>query len=139
MSEKTEPNATGPSRAKFPIGIAGEDLRTEERELPAGEPPPWAPNRDLSAVGKRTRRVDGRAKVTGAAKYTADVHPRGMLYARRIVSAVPHARITAIDTSKAERVPGVKAIHLLERSVEGPVLRDAPPAAGRWPTIRYVG
>src|SRR5919205_2554122 len=110
MSEKTDASARGPSRATFPIGIAGEDLRTEERELPAGEPPPWAPNRELSVVGKRTRRVDARAKVTGAAKYTSDVRPRGMLYARRIVSTVPHARIASIDTAKAERVPGVKAI-----------------------------
>src|ERR671936_1788654 len=133
MSESTDPTAA--RRASFTIGIAGDDLRREERELPAGEPEPWGPNAELSVVGKRTRRIDGRAKVTGAAKYTSDVHPRGMLHARRIVSTVPHARIRAIDTSKAERVPGVKAIHLLERSVEGPVLRDgSPEAASRFPT-----
>jgi xanthine dehydrogenase YagR molybdenum-binding subunit len=78
--------------------------------------------------------------VTGQARFTSDVRLRGMLYARRIVASVPHARVAAIDTSRAERVPGVKAIHLLEQSLEGPVLRDASVEAGaRYPTVRYVG
>src|SRR6266542_1283407 len=136
MSDKASEQS---GRASFPIGIAGDDLRRAERDLPAGEPPPWGPNSELAVVGKRTRRLDARAKVTGAAKYTSDVRPRGMLYARRIVSTVPHARIAAVDTSKAERVPGVKAIHLLERPVEGPVLRGEAPGNTRWPTVRYVG
>jgi xanthine dehydrogenase YagR molybdenum-binding subunit len=140
MSEKAGEKAEAGTRASFPIGIAGDDLRREERELPAGEPPPWAPNSDLAVVGKRTRRLDGRAKVTGAARYTSDVKPRGMLYARRILATVPHGRIVDVDASKAERVPGVKAIHLLERSVEGPVLREqGKEGAPRWPTVRYVG
>ncbi len=95
----TSKDASG--RATFPVGIAGEDLRRVERDLPAGEPTPWPPNADLAVVGKRTRRIDGRAKVTGAARYTCDVRLRGMLHARRIVSTVPHARITAVDTSRA--------------------------------------
>jgi len=129
-----------PTQARFPVGIAGDDLRWEERPLPAGEPPPWPPNADLAVVGKPTRRVDARQKVTGAAQFTADVRLRGMLYARRIVSTIPHGRVVAVDTTQAERVPGVKAIHLLERTYDGPRLRD--PAAeprSRFPVVRYVG
>jgi xanthine dehydrogenase YagR molybdenum-binding subunit len=128
------------TKARFPVGIAGDDLHWEERELPEGEPPPWPPNADLTVVGKPTQRTDARQKVTGAARFTADVQLRGMLYARRIVSSIPHGRVVSIDTSKAERVAGVKAIHLLERTYDGPRLRD--PAAeprSRFPTVRYVG
>ncbi|BDG03191.1 xanthine dehydrogenase family protein molybdopterin-binding subunit [Anaeromyxobacter oryzae] len=133
-------DGAGATRATFPIGIAGEDLHPEERDLPAGEPPPWPANADLRVVGKRTRRLDGRAKVTGQARYTSDVRLRGLLHARRIVSTVPHARIRGIDTSAAERLPGVRAVHLLGKPVDGPVLRDASvEAGGRFPTVRYVG
>ena len=132
-------SGAGP-RGAFPVGIPGEDLKREPRSVPAGEPPPWPPNAELAVVGKRTRRLEGRAKVTGAARFTADVRLRGMLYARRIVADVPHARVLAIDTSRAEKVAGFRAIHLLERAVEGPVLRDPAAEAGsRWPTVRYVG
>ena len=54
-------------------------------------------------------------KVTGRARYTFDVQLPGMLYARRVVSDVPHARITSIDTSAAESHPGVRAVHVLDR------------------------
>jgi xanthine dehydrogenase YagR molybdenum-binding subunit len=128
------------TKARFPVGIAGEDLHWEERALPEGEPPPWPPNADLAVVGKPALRPDARQKVTGAARFTADVQLRGMLHARRIVSSIPHGRVVSIDTSKAERVAGVKAIHLLDRTYDGPRQRD--PAAdprSRFPTVRYVG
>src|ERR1051325_8347936 len=54
-------------------GIVGAKVEEIEREVPADEPPPLGLNSDLTVVGKRTPRVDGRLKVTGAAKYTADV------------------------------------------------------------------
>ncbi|HET6437954.1 MAG TPA: xanthine dehydrogenase family protein molybdopterin-binding subunit [Anaeromyxobacter sp.] len=137
MAEEQDGTST---RARFPVGIAGEDLRFEERDLPAGEPPPWPPNDGLAVVGKPTPRIEAKQIVTGRARYTADVQLRGMLYARRIVSTIPHGRVLAIDTSRAEALPGVKAIHLMERTYDGPRLRD--PAAeppSRWPTVRYVG
>jgi len=56
------------------------------------------------------RRVDGDAKVSGQAKYTADVALPGMLWAAFANSPFPHARIVAIDTEEARRVPGVRAI-----------------------------
>ncbi len=135
-----DPNVPSTKKVALPVGIVGEDLRREEREIPAGEPPPWPPNAELKVIGKRTSRLEARSKVTGRARYTSDVQLRGMLHARRIVATVPHARIVRIDTSRAEQVPGVKAVHLLDRVVETPVLRNpAAEGSARWPTVRYVG
>ena len=61
----------------------------------------------MNAVGNPLPRVDGPAKVTGGARYAAEFHPDGLAYAATHDSTVPAGRITAIDTSKAERAPGV--------------------------------
>ena len=50
------------------------------------------------------------AKVTGKAKYSEDFRAEGMLFAKLLLSPMPHARITKIDTSAALALPGVKAI-----------------------------
>ena len=63
-----------------------------------------------SVVGRSVPRVDALEKVTGAAKYGADVHPPGMLYGKIVRSEFPHANILHIDTSQAEKLPGVRAI-----------------------------
>lgn len=63
-----------------------------------------------NVVGKRIPRIDGVAKVTGEAKYTVDIRFPDMLCAKILRSPLPHARILGIDTSKAERMPGVKAV-----------------------------
>ena len=47
----------------------------------------------------------------GRAKYATDIVLPGMLYAKVVRSPHPHARIVDIDTSKAERLPGVKAVN----------------------------
>jgi xanthine dehydrogenase YagR molybdenum-binding subunit len=64
----------------------------------------------LKTVGHATHRIDALQRVTGAAKYTGDIHLPGMLYARVLRSPHPHARIRKIDVSKALALPGVKAI-----------------------------
>ena len=51
--------------------------------------------------------------VTGAARYTVDVKLPGMLIARILRSPYPHARILSVDTSAAERYPGVRAVHVV--------------------------
>lgn len=61
-------------------------------------------------VGTSPRKVDGVDKVTGAARYTADVYLPGMLYGKIKRSPHPHARIISIDTSKARALAGVKAV-----------------------------
>jgi CO/xanthine dehydrogenase Mo-binding subunit len=54
--------------------------------------------------------VDARVKVTGEAKYFADIQLPGMLVGKILTSPHPHARILSIDTSKAEQLPGVRAV-----------------------------
>lgn len=63
-----------------------------------------------SVVGKRVPRIDGVAKATGEAKYTGDLVLPRMLYAGVLRSPYPHAKIVHVDTSKAERLTGVKAV-----------------------------
>lgn len=65
-----------------------------------------------STVGRSERRVDAIDKVTGAARYGADINLPGQLWAQFLHSPHGHARIVNIDTSEAERIPGVvKIIH----------------------------
>jgi CO/xanthine dehydrogenase Mo-binding subunit len=64
----------------------------------------------LKTVGHPTQRIDAVKRVTGTATYTGDIQVPGMLYARVLRSPHAHARIRKIDTSKAQALPGVKAI-----------------------------
>lgn len=118
-------------------GITTGTLGTVEREVPAGEPPPLPPNANLGAIGKRVPRVDGRAKVTGAATYTADVRLPGMLYARMVTAPHPHARIRAIDMTAAAASPGVRAVHVIENVLGGAVMQEKDRSP--WPLVRYAG
>src|SRR6202795_3386070 len=60
--------------------------------------------------GTRTVRPDGMDKVTGRARFGADFNLAGQLIGRVLRRPHPHARILSIDTSKAEALPGVKAV-----------------------------
>ncbi len=69
------------------------------------------PLKEYRSIGKRgVHRLDGYEKASGAAKYTMDIQLPGMLYARFLTSPYPHAEIKSMDTSKAEALPGVRAI-----------------------------
>ena len=61
-------------------------------------------------LGTRPIRHDGLDKVTGHARYGADVHMPGLLHGKVLRSPHAHARIRSIDTSKAEALPGVQAV-----------------------------
>jgi xanthine dehydrogenase molybdenum-binding subunit len=63
-----------------------------------------------SVVGKSVRKLDAVEKVTGTAKYTTDIKLSKMLYCKVLRSPYAHAEIVNIDTSKAEALPGVKAV-----------------------------
>ena len=67
-------------------------------------------NQEFNVVGSRPIRHDGAEKVTGRARYSADITLPGMLYAKVLRSPHAHARIRNIDTSKAEAMPGVRAV-----------------------------
>ena len=58
-------------------------------------------------IGTPTSRVDGRAKVTGEAKYAGEFNASGLLYGSIIESTIPKGRIARIDASEALRVEGV--------------------------------
>jgi xanthine dehydrogenase YagR molybdenum-binding subunit len=68
-------------------------------------------NTTKSPVGKRTPRVDGALKVTGQAKYTSDFHFFGELYAVPVEATIANGRVVELDTTKAEKMPGVRAIY----------------------------
>lgn len=61
-------------------------------------------------IGRRIPLVDGKEKVTGAARYPADLRLPGMLFGRPVLSPYAHARIRAVRTDRARRVPGVVAV-----------------------------
>ena len=61
-------------------------------------------------VGTRPIRPDGIPKVTGRAQYGADLKLPGMIYGKVLRSPHAHAKILSIDTSAAEKLPGVKAV-----------------------------
>src|SRR5581483_7010345 len=127
---------------EFLIGIAGspEGVNKIERNVPSDEPPQLPPNSELKVVGKRVPRYDGPLKVSGAAKYPSDVHLPGMLYGRLVNSTVPHAKIVSIDTSAAEKHPGVKAVHVVQSILDQAELRDkSKEIASRYPIVRYAG
>ena len=65
---------------------------------------------EYSVLGKSLPRVDALEKVTGAATYGADVQIPGMLYGKIVRSKHPHAKILSIDTSEAEKLPGVRTV-----------------------------
>lgn len=100
----------------------------------------------LSTVGRSLPRVDAVDKVTGRAVYTSDLDLPGMLHAKVLRSAYAHARILAVDTSRAERLPGVRAVITgadMPRDVPLEELRRelfaVPPYSLATDTARYTG
>ena len=91
-------------------------------------------------IGQSVPRTDGLEKVTGGARYTADVQLPGTLWAKSLRSPFPHARIRRVDTSRAQKAPGVHAV-LTGEDVRGILygrgLRDVPVLAQD--RVRFIG
>jgi len=96
---------------------------------------------EFAVIGKPTAMVDAAEKTTGSGKYTDDLSVPGMLVGKILHSPYPHARIKAINTSRAENLNGVVAVA---------VGQDAPKTYGILPVghdeyplaldkVRYVG
>jgi len=92
---------------------------------------------DTQYVGKRLPRYDGMQHATGRTRYVSDIKLPGMLHVKAWRSPVPSARITSVDISRAQRVPGVVAV-IVGKDVpvnlfggDQPVLADKE--------IRYIG
>jgi len=78
-----------------------------------------------SVIGSAVTRVDGRLKVTGAARYAVDHPIDGVVYGVPVASTIGSGKITAIDTSAAEKMPGVLAV--LHHGNCGALYRTAGP------------
>lgn len=95
---------------------------------------------DTIAIGKSIIRKDAMDKAMGVAKYNTDIIIPGILHAKMITSKYAHARIRNIDTSEAEKVPGVQAIITGEYAKDvltGTFLEDRPILAIE--KVRYFG
>jgi carbon-monoxide dehydrogenase large subunit len=98
-----------------------------------------------SILGNPVRRVEDPRILSGEAKYFDDLAPEGTGHVVFVRSTVAHATVTAIDTSEAEGMPGVVAVHTKDSlelaQVQGFVM--LPPTFNRAPladgTVRFVG
>jgi xanthine dehydrogenase YagR molybdenum-binding subunit len=73
----------------------------------------WPDADKRTFIGKRISRIDGPQKVSGRAKYSFDINRPGMLFGKIVRSPHAHAKVKSIDTSAAEQMPGVKAVHVV--------------------------
>jgi len=81
---------------------------------------------EAKVVGKPLDRVDGRLKVTGKARYTAEHHLPGLAYGVLVGSTIAEGRIAAIDTAAAEEAPGVIAILTHRNAPALPEWKEVP-------------
>jgi len=130
--ETKEPTQTFQAKAGLPASP-----QPLEVHPPVGDVKPW----DLDSVpgfehvGKPRPRVEAPLKVTGKAKYTYDVKLPGMLYGRMIGASVPAGEILSIDTSKAEALPGVKAVWTTDSRIVRFAGQDVAAVAATSPEI----
>ena len=73
----------------------------------------WPPMGQRKVIGQPVKRLDGPVKATGRAKYSSDTKPSGMLYGAYVSCPHAHCKVTSVDTSAAEKMPGVKAVHVM--------------------------
>ena len=74
----------------------------------------WPSAEQRTLIGKRITRVVAPVKVTGRAKYSYDYFQPGMLFGKILRSPYAKAKIVSIDTSAAEKMPGVKAVEIIQ-------------------------
>lgn len=83
----------------------------------------------MNQIGVSRPRIDGRQQVTGQTQYVGDLYFPDMLYAKALLSPEHHARILKLDTSLAERLPGVHAVVTAKdvpNNVTGQIIPDQP-------------
>ena len=109
-----------PREEKLFVGI-NKDLEEKTVSVSDADPKPWDGKDELKYIGKKIPRIDGVFKTTGRAKYTYDIQVPGMLFGKIIRSPYPAAMVTKIDTSQAEKLPGVRAVTLVPDKLPFPV------------------
>ena len=75
----------------------------------------WPDAEHRTLIGKRISRLDSPVKVSGRAKYTYDYHAPNMLFGKILRSPHAKAKIVSIDTSAAEKMPGIKAVYIVQK------------------------
>jgi len=102
----------------------------------------------MSSIGQSTARLDALGKVTGETLYPGDIDLPGQLWMKILFAGRPHARITRLDTSKAEKHPGVVAVFTAKdvpNNEYGLILPDQPVLCGPGSSkpgadvVRFVG
>ncbi len=84
----------------------------------------------MKNIGKSVIRKEALDKVTGKARYTADIQSAQMLHARLVTSQYAHAKITSIDTEEARTIQGVRAVIVgNDLPLTGEEIKDRPPIA----------
>src|SRR3990172_7294761 len=94
----------------------------------------------MRLLGKNVPKLEGLAKATGKALYTADISLPGMMVGKILRSPYPHARILNIDDRKARALPGVRAVVTAADAPAvriGRFIKDQPILARE--KVRYVG
>ena len=91
-------------------------------------------------IGQPLGRVEGPAKVTGEARFTADILLPGMIWGKVLRSPLPHAKIVSINTREAEQMPGILAVLTakdLPDLLTGRLVYDMPVLA--IDRVRFIG
>ena len=114
MQQQQQPAQKPKKKIKVVRPVNGIDQEVEI-EVDADSGPGWGPNDKHALLNHAWPRVDGPLKVSGIAHYTHDMRPKGMLYARILRCPYGHAKVKSIDTSAAEKIPGVAAV------IQGPI------------------
>ena len=119
MAPERKAPRRGPDSGAPPAARSPEMEIPEGRRMPRSErlrPPAWPggraapPNGTFTTIGKRNRKIEGLAKVTGRAIYADDITLPRMLHAKLLRSIHAHARLRRIDASAALALPGVHAV-----------------------------
>src|SRR5579859_3133270 len=90
-----------PVIARFPEKLAAQTQPLPVRPIPEGP---------FQVIGKPSPRLHGFGHVTGFGQYSEHMTQPAMLFMKTLLSPYPHARVKAVDTTKAEAFPGVAAI-----------------------------
>jgi len=73
----------------------------------------WPPMEARKVIGQSPKRLDGPAKASGRARYSSDLNPKDLLFGVYLTCPHAHARVTSVDSSAAEKIQGVTAVHVV--------------------------
>lgn len=121
-------------RMKAKAGFEGKPVEMDINPA-EGDLKPWDLDTKFDVMKGRYPRLEGPLKVTGRAKYTYDIKLPGMLWGRMVGASVPHAEVVKIDTSRAEKLPGVKAVWTTESRTVRFAGQDVAAVAATTPEI----